>query len=119
MPSGKGYVMSMSKVAVVGPRDSILAFRALGADIFPATSKESALSALNRACDEGYGVVFITEALTQELGGVLEEYLSRQAPVITVIPDNRGSLGLGLGRIKQRVEKAIGVDILFKGEKEA
>lgn len=111
--------MSMSKVAVIGPRDSVLAFRALGADVFPVTSRDGALSALNKVKDEGYQVVFITEALSSELAGPLEELGNQAAPVITIIPDNRGSLGIGLGRIKQRVEKAIGVDILFKGEKEA
>ena len=111
--------MYMSKVAVVGPRDSVLAFRALGADIFPVTGREGALVALQKARDEGYQLVFVTEALSQELAGPLREFADLQAPVISIIPDNRGSLGVGLGRIKQRVEKAIGVDILLKGEKEA
>ena len=34
-------------------------------------------------------------------------------PAIIPIPDNQGSEGIGLQALKQNVEKAVGVDILF------
>jgi V/A-type H+-transporting ATPase subunit F len=108
----------MSKIAVIGPRDAILAFRALGADIFPANDAQSALAQVQKTADEDYQIVFLTEGLAAEIAGPLQELQSRVKAtftVITVIPGNRDNLGLGLLRIKQRVEKAIGVDILFKG----
>jgi vacuolar-type H+-ATPase subunit F/Vma7 len=39
-------------------------------------------------------------------------------PVIVVIPDGQANLGIGLRKMKETVEKAIGVDILFKGDAE-
>lgn len=109
--------MCMSKLAVVGPRDSVLAFRALGADTFAVTDKQSALDALEKTRAEGYQIVFITEALTEELAPELKAMAEHPTPVVIMIPDNRGSLGIGMERMRKSVERAIGVDILFKGEK--
>lgn len=111
--------MPMSKIAVIGPRDAILAFRALGADVFPVTGSQSAKEALGKAADEGYQIVFLTEALAIEMEQALLSMQERTVPVITIIPDGRESLGTGTRRLKQRLEKAIGVDILFKGEEKA
>lgn len=40
----------------------------------------------------------------------------RLLPVVVPIPNNKGTLGWGMGKIKENVEKAIGADILFKKE---
>jgi len=110
--------MSMSKVAVVGPRDAILAFKALGADVFPVAQRPAALAAVEKAAGLGYKLVFLCESLAGGMEKPLSELQKRITATITVIPD-RESTGAGLARVKQRVEKAIGVDILFKGEEKA
>jgi V/A-type H+-transporting ATPase subunit F len=35
---------------------------------------------------------------------------------VVLIPNNKGTLGLGMRQIKENAEKAIGVDILFGKE---
>ena len=67
----KGYVMPMSKIAVIGPRDAILAFSALGADTFPASDRDSALSAIEKARTLGYQLVFVTETVAEQVAGPL------------------------------------------------
>ncbi|NPV69725.1 MAG: V-type ATP synthase subunit F [Firmicutes bacterium] len=106
----------MSKVAVIGNNDAVLGFKALGVSVFPVASAEQAAEALKQASEEDFSVVFVTEPYAAKLDALLTELKARPSPVITVIPDNRGNVGLGMKRIKSRVEKAIGVDILFKEE---
>lgn len=43
----------------------------------------------------------------------IERYKAVPYPAIILIPNNQGSLGLGIQGIKDNVEKAIGADILF------
>jgi len=108
--------MSMYKIAVVGDKDSILGFKALGVATFSVTSAESALSVLKRLAADNYGVIFITEELAHELGDVIAEMNKRFLPSVVLIPNSKGALGLGMQKIKANVEKAIGADILFKKE---
>ncbi len=57
--------------------------------------------------------MFVTEALAQDIKETIERYSAQPFPIITLIPNNAGSMGLGMKEIKASVEKAVGVDILF------
>ena len=108
--------MSMYKVAVVGDKDSILGFKALGVATYPVTSTEEAQRAINTIVRDEVAIMFITEAVSEELETQLEELNRRQLPAVVLIPNNQGSLGLGMRQIKRNAEKAIGADILFGKE---
>lgn len=108
--------MSTYKIAVVGDKDSILGFKALGVSTFPVTSAESALAVLKQLAADSFGVIFITEELARDLGDVIAELNKRFLPSVVLIPNSKGTLGLGMQQIKKNVEKAIGADILFKKE---
>ncbi|MGE5484599.1 MAG: V-type ATP synthase subunit F [Ignavibacteriales bacterium] len=108
--------MPMSRVAVIGNNDAVLGFKALGVTVFPVSTAEQAEKALLEASKREYSVVFITEPYAARIEPVIRDVRSRPSPVVTVIPDNRGNLGLGMKRIKTQVEKAIGVDIIFREE---
>jgi len=114
--SAKGYVMHMSKIAVIGNNDAVLGFKALGVTVYPVVSASEAKEALREVSEGGYAAVFVTEPYAAALEEQIRELGSKATPVVTVIPDNRGNLGLGMKRIKSQVEKAIGVDILFREE---
>ena len=105
--------MYMYKIGVVGDRDSILGFKALGLSVFPITQPEQASRLINRMARDKYAVIFLTEQVAKEIGETIERYKSTPFPAIILIPNNRGSLGLGIQDIKSSVEKAIGADILF------
>ena len=57
----------MYKIAVLGDYDSIYGFAALGLDTFPVTAQEEAGERLHELAAEGYGIIYITEALAAEL----------------------------------------------------
>ena len=110
----------MPNVAVVGDRDSIWGFRALGMEIHAVTNHDEALAALRGLCTPEYGAIFITENYARQLGeelDALEEFITLY-PSIVIIPSHHGSKGLGMQKVKSVVEKALGFDIFKSSEPE-
>ncbi|HSW35226.1 MAG TPA: V-type ATP synthase subunit F [Candidatus Limnocylindrales bacterium] len=108
--------MTKYKIAVIGDKDSILGFKAIGVTTHPVTDADAALSTLKQLVAENYGVIYITEELAQHFSGVITELSKRFLPAVVLIPNSKGALGSGMLQIKHNVEKAIGADILFRKE---
>lgn len=106
----------MRKVAAVGSRDTVLAFRALGLDVVPCDTAEEASRAVFHLAEDGCAVIFITENMAAQIGETLERYRMATTPAIIPIPGASGTDGSGMRNIRANVEKAIGADILFKEE---
>lgn len=109
--------MSMREgtIAVVGDKDSVLAFKALGVDVFPVESEEEAKERVHTLA-RTYAVIYVTEQVAKWAAMYLKRYSARPYPVVVPIPSASGSEGLGLAGIKSNVEKAIGADVLFDKE---
>ena len=101
----------MYKIAVMGDRDSVLGFRALGLDVFFTEDTEGARRTLHRLAGEHYAVIYVTEQLAQNLTGDIARYKDAVMPAIILIPGKSGSLGLGEAGLKAAVERAVGADI--------
>lgn len=110
--------MFMYKVGVIGDKDTVLAFKALGLGTFPAVGPEEAKKTLRALVREKYAVIFITEQIASQMEDMIEEYQNEILPAIILIPNNQGSLGTGMQKIRESVERAIGVDIIFEREGE-
>ncbi|MGI6485585.1 MAG: V-type ATP synthase subunit F [Thermoanaerobacterales bacterium] len=106
----------MYKIGVIGDKDTVLAFKSLGVDIFPVMDKIQADRTLSRLAREKYAAIFVTEQIAKDIRERIEMYRNQMLPVVTLIPGNRGSLGIGIQDVKKSVEKAIGVDIIFERE---
>ncbi len=102
----------MAKIGVIGDRDSVLLFKAVGLDVFFEDDGESANRTLHRLAREGYAAVMVTEKLFPACAETIAEYQGEAYPAIIPIPDNQGSRGLGEKTLRQNVEKAVGMDIL-------
>lgn len=107
--------MLNNKIAVIGDRDLILAFKAVGMEVFSANDAEAAAVLLKKLAKE-YAIIFITEDLAQPLWETLEKYKEKAYPAIIPIPASYGSNGFGAKGIKKDVERAVGTDILFNDE---
>lgn len=99
------------KIGMIGGKDSILPFKGLGIDVFPTSDLEEAKKQIKEIADD-YGVIFITERVAEQLEDTIAQYDSQPTPAIIPIPSSTGSLGIGMDRIQQNVEKAIGMNIL-------
>lgn len=102
----------MHKVAVVGDRDSVLGFRALGVNVFTTIEADETRRIVNKLAKDGYGVIFITEQLANLIPETIERYNNEVVPAVILIPSNQGTLGIGMDRINKNVEKAVGSNIL-------
>ena len=102
----------MYKIAVLGDKDSVLGFRALGLDAYPAYNAEQARPILHRLAKEGYAIIYLTEQLAAGMGAELARYKDELTPAIILIPGKEGPLGIGMENIKTAVERAVGADIL-------
>lgn len=106
----------MYKIAVMGDRDSIYGFAAVGLIPFPITNKEEASRKMQELVDSGeYAVIYITEALAEELDKEIKYYSHRKMPSIILIPGVYGNTGKGILQVKRSVEQAVGSDIIFGG----
>lgn len=104
----------MYKVGVIGDKDSILGFLALGIDIFPAYEADEIKKTIHRLVEEGYAILYITEQASLLVKESIARYKDNQMPAIIVIPGIGGSMGLGMNEIRESTKRAIGADILFK-----
>ncbi len=103
----------MAKCAVIGDRDSVLLFKAVGIDVYCETNGEKANMLLHRLGREGYAVIYLTETLYPACAESIKAFAAEPYPAVVPIPDALGAKGVGMQALKQNVEKAVGVDILF------
>lgn len=102
----------MYKIAVVGDKDSVLGFKALGLDTHPVESADEARRAVHTLAKENCAIIYLTEQLASQMKDVLERYKDSLTPAIILIPGKEGSLGIGMANVKTAVERAVGADIL-------
>lgn len=101
------------KIGIIGERQTVYAFAALGFEIFEANSAESARAALCRAAASGeFAVLFLTETLAPLLEEELLRYRDAVIPAITVIPSGKESCGYAMKSLRAATERAVGADIL-------
>ena len=103
----------MYKVAVMGDRDSIYGFAAIGLDTYEVTDTEEAAKLLKKLAESQYAVIYITESLQSGLESEIDKYMSERLPAIIPIPGVSGNTGMGMRNVKKSVERAVGSDIIF------
>lgn len=102
----------MYKIAVLGDKDSVLGFKALGLDVYPVAGPEEGHETLHRLARENYAIIYMTEQLAAKLTTDIARYKDALTPAIILIPGKEGPLGIGMANIKTAVERAVGADIL-------
>ena len=102
------------RVGIIGDRESVLGFMALGYTVCEVSDTESARKALRElAQDQSFGIIFVTEALAPELAEDIDRYKDSPLPAIITIPTAGGAgQGYGMQSLRHAVERAVGADIL-------
>jgi len=106
--------MANFKIAVIGGRESVMGFKALGLDVFAAEDPAEARQTFIRLVRDSqeYAIIYITERLSLNLKAEIEKIKDRPSPAVILIPDKEGSIGLGKAALKSAVERAVGADII-------
>lgn len=102
----------MYKIAVMGDRDSVYGFAALGLDTFPIEEEKAGARLLKKLADEQYAVIYITEQLAELLKDELSKLAERPLPAVIPIPGVYGNTGIGMRAVNESVIKAVGSDIV-------
>jgi V/A-type H+-transporting ATPase subunit F len=102
----------MYKAAVIGDRQSVFGFAALGLSVFCETEPEKITKLINRLAHSGFAVIYITEAAAAAAGETIDKYKSEKLPAIILIPGIGGNTGEGMRKLHESVEKAVGSDVL-------
>ena len=105
----------MLKIAVIGGRDTVMGFKALGLDTFPAENASEAgklLRQLTHESEDEYAIIYIEETFAQQLNNEIAKFKDSPSPAIILIPGREGSIGLGLQALHDAVERAVGTNIL-------
>ncbi len=104
----------MYKIGVIGEKDAVLGFKALGFSVFPVQGREQAAEVLSKLATEQYAVIYVTEQTASTIVNEINNYRENRFPAIIPIPGVQGSMGIGMLGVKKCVEKAVGADILFR-----
>lgn len=104
----------MLKIAVMGDRQTVVGFKALGLSAFPVADADEAKSTLKKIThpDEEYAIIYIQESFAEDLSVEIDKFKDVPNPAIILIPGREGSLGLGQKALKQAVERAVGSDMI-------
>lgn len=114
--------MATYNIAIIGPKDVILGYKALGVTPFAAEDGEAALKALQEikhTIEKGevdetkFAIVILIESTAKQIPVESMDKISQGAlPAIVVLPGIEGSTGEGVAKLKRLAEKAVGSDIL-------
>ncbi len=102
----------MYNVAVIGDRETVIGFKAIGLKVCYADNEAEAKEQLTRLAKENTAVIYITDDLAQKLSAEIAEYSKLPLPAIILIPGKDGSNGVALANVSKSVERAVGADIL-------
>ena len=102
----------MAEIAVLGDRDSVLGFKALGLEVCAVMTPEEGREALHRIAGEGCAILYVTEQLAARIPEEIARYKDDPTPAIILIPGREGPMGLGMEGVRTAIERAVGADIL-------
>lgn len=99
-------------VAAIGSTDSVYIFNSIGIKTFQVKSPIEADRIIFNLANSECKIIYISEDIYSQISETIEKYSLTPFPIIIPIPIAEKSLGLGKKKIKDNVEKAIGIDIL-------
>jgi V/A-type H+-transporting ATPase subunit F len=101
----------MLKIAVIGGRETVMGFKALGLETYPTADVEEAKEVVRTLAKEECAVIYLTEQLAKDMMPTIQRYKDALRPAIILIPGQEGSLGIGQRSMESAVKRAIGTEI--------
>ena len=106
-------MICMLKIAVIGGRETVMGFKALGLETFPVDTPEEAKSVFHDITREEaqFAIIYVEENLAADLEADMAKVKDLPTPAVILIPGKTGSLGLGAQALQSAIERAVGADI--------
>jgi V/A-type H+-transporting ATPase subunit F len=104
-------------MAAMGSYDLVMPFQAIGMEtvIINADNRDSVPQMIMKFARGNYAIMFIEESLYAEFKQDVEAVNESETLSVIPIPNQAGSLGVGIASIRGSAERAVGMDIF--GEK--
>ncbi len=102
----------MYNIAVIGDRDSVYGFAALGLDTYFAQEPHEAVRIIRQLEKNNCAVIYITERLAGLIPEELNRLNAQSLPAVIPIPGVFGNTGMGMKAVNESVIKAVGSDIV-------
>ena len=102
------------KIAVIGDRESIKGFAAIGFDIIECSAERASQVLRATVETDDYSIIYMTEQMFSAAEKERIKYEGQQLPAIIPIPGVSNNSGIGRQRLSEFVERAVGSDIIFK-----
>ena len=101
----------MAKIGILGERESIAVFHALGMDIFCVRTEQEACSAFGKMLDLDYAVIYLEEKWLAPLRMQVDACAARELPAVVLLPSKRDKASAALAALDEAVKRAVGADI--------
>lgn len=100
----------MPKIAVLGGRETVMGFKALGLDVYPVTDPADAKTLFRKLAkpEMDYAIIYVEETTAQYLSSEIEKCNDRPTPAVIMIPGREGALGIGRSALEAAMKRAIG-----------
>ena len=103
----------MHRIAVVGEKDSIYGFAALGLEVFSVKDTQEAKVVVKRLINDNVAVIYLTESIIADIYDDLLRIAGDKLVSIIPIPSLLSDTKIGMESLRKSVVKAVGTDILF------
>lgn len=100
------------KAAVIGPKAVAALYGAAGVAVFEPSEETSMQKLIAKLNNDGYGIIFITEAVYKSCEEAVKKYLNEPYPIIIPVPDDSSDGTYSRARIAANIKKAIGSDLI-------
>lgn len=98
-------------IAVVGVREEVLPFIAMGATVFITRDPDAARKAVLDFSEKGHPVILVSDDLIRDMGDILDRFSSSPIPAITSIPGKPGVTSFTDERMTNMIKQAIGLNL--------
>lgn len=100
-----------SPIAVISETNNSTLFNAVGMRTFILTDPKEIDKKIFELYKAGTKIIYVSEDIYLNIGETLEKYAQQAYPIILPLPIDDDSKGVGEKKIKDSVEKAIGINI--------
>lgn len=102
---------SNKTIAVIGEQAIVKVFRAIGYDCFYETEPEAVIARCQALDTSGYKIILILEKMAVQISKYLDSRAGIAYPIIMPIPDTITHSHYGMQRLKENMEKAMGIKV--------
>ena len=104
------------KIAVLGNKDIVVLFKAVGCDVFSPAGRDKIRATLNKLI-QNYKIILIQTDYAKLCEDLIEQTRISAYPVIVVIPNKDEQNNYALDKIMTDMERAIGAKIVVEEDK--